>query len=65
MFYSILQICSCFKCPKIAVLFTGSFRAVLHFLLTYEEITALNWLKAPFFLLESAKKRTARKEPVK
>ena len=36
---------------------SGSF-----FLLTYAEIRAFNWLKALFFLLESAeKKRTAQK----
>ena len=55
-FFGDKQTVSQFTCPKIAVLFTGSFQAVLFtgsfkavlFLLTYAEIKASNWLKALF-----------------
>ena len=55
-------IISRFACPEKAVLFTGSFRAVHFFLLTYTEIKA--WLRALFSpsvckKLKSHSKRTA------
>ena len=40
---------------------SSSFRAVLLFFATYAEIKAFNWLKALFFLFESAK---TKKEPL-
>ena len=43
-------------CPEKAVLFTGSFRAVHFFLLTYTEIKA--WLKALFSPSVSKKKKS-------
>ena len=55
-------IISRFTCPeKAVVLFTGSFREVHFFLLTYTEIKAFDWLKALFSPSVSKKKKSYSK----